>query len=455
MRMQAIQLRILFLSIFCSIFCSALFGQAAIKNQRISTSSNTAPFIKLVKSTGHVIQTIKDSRGGFVSISNPGSRKFLLRRIRPSGEPTLERIIQFQSDPFIDHLSLNAIRETNDGGFALVGEALDCGDPYCDDFNNFKYAGIAAKLHPDGTIQWTKRFTLTATTSVRFYSVASLPDGGFIASGDEGNSSGNIRKAVLIRFNSAGDIVWTKLFQSVNGSNQLLSTTANTFIHIGITNNGDAEVIKLNQAGNVVWGKSFKASGFIFRGAIVTSDKGIVLGGVCGECNQLLLIRLNLNGEIIWKNAWQGEYAQPVFFGPVITDFTQTPDGGFAVAGQITLDKSIPPNSFLLTIDSSVQAAFQKNYRTSEDLNGFLFTSGSGYLVFRQSQTNTRISKFNSQGIIPGCSSFYSVPVERIDFRELTTKRLNIKEPVSFSLQAADIAATSVEIHPSLSTVCQ
>ncbi len=144
--MQAIQFRILVLSVAFSFLCSVLYGQANIKSQGKSASNNTAPFIKLVNSTGHLIQTIKDTRGGFVSISNLGSMKFLLRAIRPSGEPTLERILQFQSDAFVDRVSLNAIMETTDGAFVVVGEALHCGDPYCDDFNNFRYAGFAAKI---------------------------------------------------------------------------------------------------------------------------------------------------------------------------------------------------------------------------------------------------------------------------------------------------------------------
>lgn len=40
-----------------------------------------------------------------------------------------------------------------------------------------------------------------------------------------------------------------------------------------------------------------------------------------------------------------------------------------------------------------------------EELDGFVFASGSGYLLFGQSGKNTRISKVNSQGIVPGCSS--------------------------------------------------
>src|SRR5262245_38997431 len=141
MQMQAIQLRILVLSVACSILCSALFGQANIKRQGRSASNNTAPFIKLVKSTGRLIQTIRDARGGFVSIS--GQRfNFILRRVRPSGEPTLERIIRFYSDSFIDGVSLSAISETSDQGFVVVGDALNCGDPYCDNFSNFRYAAI-------------------------------------------------------------------------------------------------------------------------------------------------------------------------------------------------------------------------------------------------------------------------------------------------------------------------
>jgi hypothetical protein len=455
--MKTTQLKILALLAACSVLSSPLFFQATASSQEKSASSNTKPFIKLVNSTGSLIQTIQDARGGFVSISQQGSMNFLLRRVRPSGEPTLERILRFHSDSFVDRVNLNAISETTDRGFVVVGNALNCGDPYCDNFNEYKYAAIATKLRPNGSIQWKKRFTPTSTTFLTFYSVASLPDGGFIANG-AATFHGSVR-TVVVRFNSTGGILWSKSYPSLDAT-ELLATPDNAFILVGYSKNAndDFEVIKLSQAGNVVWGKSFKVPRSIIQAAIVTSDRGIVLAGVCvQECEQLFLIRLDLNGEITWKTAWKGKYDQPVFHGPALLDFIQTPDGGYALSGQIVPVKGMHLNSFLLKIDPSLNVVFQKNYRR-EELNGSLFASGSRYLIFdRSGKTgeDTLISKVNSQGIMPGCSSFYSVPTERIAFGELTTKRLNVRAPASFTLGTTEIEATSAATHQSVSTVCQ
>ena len=199
-------------------------------------------------------------------------------------------------------------------------------------------------------------------------------------------------------------------------------------------------------------GKSFEVPAFDFQTVKVTSDGGIVLAGNCRDCHQLSLIRLDLNGEITWKT----KYVLQVFGGPGISDFTQTPDGGYAVAGTIVPGKGKTVNPFLLKIDSSLNVVFQENQGKSNLSGGSVFAIGSGYLIFRSNGgKDTLISKVNPKGTVPGCSSFYSVPTERIAFGELTTKRLNVRGPVGLALGTTDIAVTSVATHQSVSTVCQ
>lgn len=451
--MQATRLKIFAVLVVCSVLFSPLFGQSTVSSQGSSTSNGTAPFIKLVN-TGFLIQTIQDAQGGFVSINSSGPRILFLRRVMPSGEPTWERVLAFESEA--DFISLNAIAQTADGGYIVVGEEVHCNSD-CYGFN-VDYNAIAAKLDSNGAIQWKKRFSVNSR-SLRFNSVVSSADRGFVAGGSQGGYT------VVARFNSTGDILWSKGYKDLSGGDfKLLGTPDNEFFLVTTAYQkigGGTGVIKLNRSGNVVWGKSFYNDSFnrFFVPTVkVTPDRGIVFAGVCQKCGQFALIRLDLNGQISWKIRWKANYAFQKVYGPWISDFTQTPDGGYAVEGYVVTREGEVVNPFLSKIGPSHRVVFQERYEKKDVGGGFVFTTGrSEYLIFRPSGLDTLIFKFNSQGTVPACSSsFRSVATESISFGEVTTEGLNVRQPVNLSLRTTEIATSSgASIHTVTTTVCE
>jgi hypothetical protein len=434
-----------------------LFSQTSRSSLKDMAATATKPFVKMVQGTGPLIQTIQDAKGGYVSVSKLGIgqsghafQSFLIRRIRSSGEPIWERELDFQSAPSsLDRFSLEAIAQTTDDGYIVVGSFSHCKGFYC-----FYYAyetsisAIAVKLGSNGVLQWKKSFSVSSNF-VEFTSVASMPDGGFLATGV--STTATHSAVLMVRFTSSGNILWTKGFESLDADFQLLPTPDNGFILATGIRNG-AEVIKLDNLANVVWGKSFEIPGFILQTVKVSSDGGIVLAGTCRNCHQLSLIRLETDGKI----SWTAKYALQVFNGPGISDFIQTPDGGYAVTGTIVPGSGKKVNPFLLKLDPSLNVVFQETFRTGKLNGGPVFaTGGSGYLIFRSSGEDTLVSKVNPQGTVPGCGSFYSVPTDTISFGELKTSQLKVKKPISLSLGTNDIAATSVTSSHSVTTVCQ
>jgi hypothetical protein len=110
---------------------------------------------------------------------------------------------------------------------------------------------------------------------------------------------GEIRKAVIVKYNNSGDIVWEKTF-SANPIYGLHSTVFNSvtvvadgFIAVGYGNSfgtgdwtgttgkggADAIVVKYNNSGTVVWKKNFGGNGNdSFSGITAVSDGFIAIG---------------------------------------------------------------------------------------------------------------------------------------------------------------------------------
>jgi hypothetical protein len=109
----------------------------------------------------------------------------------------------------------------------------------------------------------------------------------------------------------------------------------------------DAIIVKYNSAGGVVWKKNFGGSnpgGDIFRSVTATSDGGVVavgmsrigvLGGngdwegVFGKGgNEATIVKFDKDGNVVWKTCFGG-LSNDDFYG-----VTATSDGGFAAVGQ-------------------------------------------------------------------------------------------------------------------------
>lgn len=165
-------------------------------------------------------------------------------------------------------------------------------------------------------------------------------DGGFILAGTY--EMGNSIDALLYRFNSIGDTLWTKRigdsaeFQS---GWQAKQTADSGFILCGQTTtydpNGDFLLVKTDSLGNVQWEKHFGSGLYDLAQSVVqTADGGYFVGGTF--TNQLLsgngkYYKTDSLGNVQWT-AFYGNPVQPDNFPTGI----QTKDGGYLLGGNYT-----------------------------------------------------------------------------------------------------------------------
>ena len=200
----------------------------------------------------------------------------------------------------------NAIQQTNDGGYVIVGDTYSNG--------NVGFDIYLIKTNSYGDTLWTK--TYGGNNEDRGFSVQQTTDGGYIISGQTdlfGISNGDV---YLIKTDSYGDTLWTRTF---GGSHQdygqsVQQTTDGGYVITGKTfGNGivDIYIIKTDSLGNTEWEKKHDLEGFETGCSIQeTTDGGFVITGETYPFDTLInshnvfILKTDINAYDYYLKGW-------------------------------------------------------------------------------------------------------------------------------------------------------
>jgi len=174
-------------------------------------------------------------------------------------------------------------------------------------------------------------------------SVQQTTDGGYIITGRAYSFGGVTSDAdiYLIRTDSIGDTLWTKIFGVSTGNDfgfSVQQTSDGGFILTGRTANYgaggvDVLLIRMDPNGTMVWVKTYGGTGDDYGlSTQQTSDNGFIIAGhtysFSAGADDVYLIRTDFNGDTLWTKTYGGtgsDWANSV---------QQTTDGGYIVAGK-------------------------------------------------------------------------------------------------------------------------
>lgn len=221
------------------------------------------------------------------------------------------------------------VNETTDGGFLATGSTSS--------FSSGNFDGWFLKFDSAGNLLWTKTFGGTAAEELLGMSKTS--DGGFIATGYTGSNTFGSADIILIKLNGAGDTVWTKQYGSIReeAGYGVVQTSDNGYIicadlHNINTNIHHAGLIKTDSAGNLLWYNTFGGTGGEFGYWVQeTPDKGFAMLGNTpsfgGGGYDFFHIKTDSAGNKQWAKAYGGISTEDAWY------FVQETDGSFALCG--------------------------------------------------------------------------------------------------------------------------
>ena len=177
---------------------------------------------------------------------------------------------------------------------------------------------------------WTK--TIGYDVGEYFTSIEQTSDGGFILAGfTESFSADSSAEYWLVRLNSGGDTVWTKVYPATDKyDNQIALQTADG--GFAIAGDGDPWLIKTDGDGTIEWQQPRSTLGTAdigVYGFAETVDSGFVVCGFVqiGNMRSALVAKTDKLGAITWIDSISGENDMGAL--AVI----ETSDGGLVLAG--------------------------------------------------------------------------------------------------------------------------
>ncbi len=186
------------------------------------------------------------------------------------------------------------IKKINDANYGYALKVLPTNDL---GWVVFSLDGLKlTKFNSCGNMVWSKKYTILNTTY--HADIKTTPSGGFVLLGSATTG------AAITSIDTTGNVVWSKVFELNNYSQYLytidVDAAGNLVYDSNVsddtgTGNINNMLCKLDPAGNVIWAKIYNHGG-IWGGSILTSDNGILMR--TGDT----FIKTDNNGAVLWTS---------------------------------------------------------------------------------------------------------------------------------------------------------
>ena len=272
-----------------------------------------------------------------------------------------------------------AIEQTSDRGYITVGSTRSFGAGGLDFW--------VIKLDANGGVMWQK--TYGGSENDWATSIHQTEDGGYIVSGMVDSFGAGSDDAWVIKLDANGAIVWQKTYGGNNADwiNAIQQTSDGGYIAAGWTasysaGNYDVWVLRLDTNGAVVWQKTYGGRSGDFANSVqLTSDGGYIVAGYTASFGagnfDIWVLRLDSSGAAIWQKTYGG------IADDRANSVQQTSDGGYIVAGYTSSFGAGNSDVWVLKLDSNGEVEWQKTYGGSGNEYAYSIqqTSDSGYIV--------------------------------------------------------------------------
>ena len=238
---------------------------------------------------------------------------------------------------------INSARVTSDNCYIISGFSYTKTD--------LKRKLIVNKVDINGNILWEY---LLKGNDGEGHSVIET-DKGFIMAGTIFNENSGF-DMLLVNLDMQGNVIWKKTYGGTQNDMafSIETTEKNDFIISGMTysySNGrnDIWILNIDKDGEIIWEKRIGSNNY--EGAYCvnpTSDSGYILTGYRHSGNssgsEILFIKLNKNGETLWKKSLPGKKHDRAYF------IKENSDGSFIATGYITRNKK-NTDIFIIKLD--------------------------------------------------------------------------------------------------------
>jgi hypothetical protein len=249
----------------------------------------------------------------------------------------------------------NSVQQTADGGYIIIGETKS--------YSQGKNDVWIIKTDDQGEKMWDKTFG--RENFDKGVMVRETSDNGYVIVGWGDQSGGAEGKALILKLDMNGNLIWESLFGDVghNYADDILETEDHNYMVLGSSwvPNGDTGydvwLMKLNDRGELIWEKKYDRSNSDHGWSLVrVKDGGFLLVGETDHArdDEIWIIKTDDDGTLLWDTAFEGRGFS----------VQQTSDDGFIIAGS-TMKSFFSDfsNALLMKIDSGGNLEWRKVFR--------------------------------------------------------------------------------------------
>ena len=205
----------------------------------------------------------------------------------------------------------NDVKQTQDGGYILVGYTFDGGQV-------FNYDWFIIKTDSTGDTLWTRTFGNSWDDVAD--AVQQTSDGGYIVAGCGGAIGSGLPFFYVVKLTEFGSTQWERFY----GGNRACSILQMSDGGYAVTGDGPGgtHFLRIDSAGDTLWTRIY--SGSVYSARLVP-DGGFVIAG--SQSNDYHVLRTDSLGDILWTASYGG------FDNDWCSSVQVTNEGGYIIAG--------------------------------------------------------------------------------------------------------------------------
>ena len=232
--------------------------------------------------------------------------------------------------------------------------------------------------------------------------VITTNDTSMLVCGNKISEQNGFSDILLIKTDTSGNVLWQKTYGGDKDDRavSIYQTNDNSYLIVGYTNSFkndendyDIYLLKLTKDGDTLWTKSVGTDSTLeyAYSSILTSDNNILVVGLKTSImyinTDILLIKMDLNGNVIWEKTYGGEGAE-------IGEYAlETDDKGFLITGETSsYGPAIPffTNIYLVRTDANGDSLWTRYYGNVwyDYSRSIVKTNDNSYIVSGSYATN-------------------------------------------------------------------
>ena len=215
-----------------------------------------------------------------------------------------------------------------------------------------------------------------------------ISNGGYMIIGMNEKSFGDT-DVYIMKTNPIGDTIWTKSFGGTSSEypNMIIETSNGNFLIVGYTlsygsGSNDVWLLCIDINGNLIWSKTYGGTGDDEGKDIIATADGnyMITGRSNSPGNQgydAFLIKIDLNGNIIWQNNYGGNQYE------TSRSVKQCSDGGYVFTGQTLSYGSGNGDVYMTKTDASGNLIWSKTFGGNliDDGNVIIENSDGSFMI--------------------------------------------------------------------------